>query len=220
MTKVLVSSGSLEGIADAIRAKNGSGSTYKPGQMAAAIAALPTTLVSKTITSNGSYNPASDSADGYSAVTVNVPNSYAAADEGKVVSSGALVAQTARASEITANGTYDTTLNDEVTVNVPAGGTPGEVIFSEYKGQSSGSTQTIATTHTVSKAGTYYLSAGGWLDTVSIKVNNSQIYKQTFADYSQFSYAVLQLNVGDVIDLNVYGSGRLAIHGLIIFLHS
>ena len=40
-----------------------------------------------------------------------------AADNGKVVVSGALVAQTARA--ITANGTYDTTTNDSVTVNVP-----------------------------------------------------------------------------------------------------
>lgn len=31
------------------------------------------TLVTKTITQNGTYNPASDNADGYSAVTVNVP---------------------------------------------------------------------------------------------------------------------------------------------------
>ena len=43
---------------------------------------------------------------------------FNAADEGKVVSNGALVAQTARESEITANGTYDTTGNNEVTVNV------------------------------------------------------------------------------------------------------
>ena len=80
------------------------------------------TLVSKSIVANGSYNPASDNADGYSGVTVNVPNSYAAADEGKVVSGGALVAQTARASQITQNGTYDTTENNSVTVNVSGGG--------------------------------------------------------------------------------------------------
>ena len=42
-----------------------------------------------------------------------------AADEGKVVSGGVLVAQTAHA-QITANGTYDTTLNNSVEVAVPA----------------------------------------------------------------------------------------------------
>lgn len=55
-------------------------------------------------------------------ISVNVPNSYSASDEGKVVSNGALVAQTSR--QITSNGTVDTTLNDEVVVNVPTGITP------------------------------------------------------------------------------------------------
>ena len=34
------------------------------------------TIVSKTITANGTYNASSDSADGYDPVTVNVVNSY------------------------------------------------------------------------------------------------------------------------------------------------
>lgn len=50
-------------------------------------------------------------------ITTNVSNSYAAGDEGKVVSNGALVAQTSVTK--TANGTYDTTTNNSVTVNVP-----------------------------------------------------------------------------------------------------
>ena len=54
----------------------------------------------------------------YASASVNVPNSYASGDEGKVVSSGALVAQTARASQITQNGTYDTTLNNQVVVSI------------------------------------------------------------------------------------------------------
>jgi hypothetical protein len=53
-------------------------------------------------------------------VVVDVPNSYVAADEGKVVSGGALVGQTSR--NVIYNGTYDTTENNEVVVNVSGGG--------------------------------------------------------------------------------------------------
>lgn len=77
-------------------------------------------LVSKSITSNGIYDPADDNADGYSSVTVDVSNSYTAADEGKVVSNGALVAQTS--DTITQNGTIDTTLISSLIVNVPSAG--------------------------------------------------------------------------------------------------
>ena len=89
------------------------------------------TLVSKTITANGTYNPADDNADGYSSVTANVPNTYDLADEGKVVSSGALVAQSSR--NIDANGLYDTTLNNSVSVDVPntyTAGDEGKVVSS------------------------------------------------------------------------------------------
>ena len=124
MTKVLVTERNLQDIASAIRSKNGSNDSYRPGDMAAAILAIPTgsvpTLVSKTITQNGSYDAEDDNSDGYSDVTVNVSNSYSAEDEGKVVSSGALVAQTGLS--VTENGTYDTTENDEVVVNVSGGG--------------------------------------------------------------------------------------------------
>lgn len=72
----------------------------------------------KTITENSVYDPQQEGADGYSMVTVEVPNTYVAADEGKVVSGGALVAQTARSESLTENGTYDTTENNSVTVNV------------------------------------------------------------------------------------------------------
>lgn len=81
-------------------------------------------LINKSINANGTYNASSDNADGYKKVTVSVSNSYAASDEGKVVSNGALVAQTAHA-EVNANGTIDTTLNNSVVVNVPTGGGGG-----------------------------------------------------------------------------------------------
>ena len=74
---------------------------------------------SKSISVNGIYTAPDGKA--YSPVTVAVENSYTAGDEGKVVSSGALVSQTAHATVI-ANGTIDTTLNNSVVVDVPTGG--------------------------------------------------------------------------------------------------
>lgn len=73
----------------------------------------------KSITANGT----GIDVVGYAAVDVAVPNSYAAADEGKVVSNGALVAQTS--DTVTQNGTVDTTLINSLTVNVSGGGGSG-----------------------------------------------------------------------------------------------
>ena len=53
----------------------------------------------------------------YATAEVAVPNSYTQADEGKVVSDGALVSQTSK--NINSNGTHDTTTNNQVIVNVP-----------------------------------------------------------------------------------------------------
>lgn len=69
----------------------------------------------KSITENGT-----EDVTNYASVNVNVPNSYSASDEGKVVDGGALVSQSS--ATYTTNDTYDTTLIDEVTVNVSGGG--------------------------------------------------------------------------------------------------
>ena len=76
MSKVLVNESSLTGIANAIRGKNGSTTTYKPSEMAAAITAISgaaePVIEALSITANGTYT-APDGVDGYSPVTVNVP---------------------------------------------------------------------------------------------------------------------------------------------------
>lgn len=86
-------------------------------------------LTDKNIDTNGTYNATDDGADGYKKVVVDVPNTYVAGDEGKVVSNGALVDQTSV--NITSNGVVDTTLNNSITVNVPntyVAGDEGKVV--------------------------------------------------------------------------------------------
>lgn len=71
------------------------------------------------VTQNGTTTAPTGKA--YSPVVVNVPNTYAAGDEGKVVHNGGLVAQSSGST--TQNGTVDTTLINSLTVNVSGGGT-------------------------------------------------------------------------------------------------
>lgn len=110
-----------EDIADAITEKGGAAS-YSDGleAMASKILSIPTPqpiLTTKTIIQNGTYIAEDDNADGYSSIIANVPNTYSSSDNGKVVQNGVLVSQTSITK--TENGTYDTTTNNSVTVNVP-----------------------------------------------------------------------------------------------------
>ena len=73
MGNVLVRESSLQAIADAIREKNGSVNTYTPAEMAEAVAAIAPVLLEKVFTENGIYSAASEGANGYSEVTVDVP---------------------------------------------------------------------------------------------------------------------------------------------------
>ena len=119
---------------------------------ATAIGTIPTggDLGTKNITQNGTYNASSDNLDGYSSVEVAVPNTYAAGDEGKVVSNGALVSQTS--SSTTTNGTVDTTLINSLDVEVEntyAAGDEGKVVSNgELVSQTSSSTSSNGTVDT------------------------------------------------------------------------
>ena len=124
MATVLTDNAHYSAIASAIRGKNGLSFTYRPSEMAAAIAAIPTgggsSLGPKSVYANGTYYAVTDGLDGYSSVDVAVPNTFSAADEGKVVVSGALAVQTQLS--VSVNGTYDTTTHDEVVVSVEGAG--------------------------------------------------------------------------------------------------
>lgn len=66
-------------IANAYTAVSGKGGTLPTARnssnLSAAIQSIPSggTLITKTITQNGTYNASSDNADGYSQVTVAIP---------------------------------------------------------------------------------------------------------------------------------------------------
>ena len=81
------------------------------------------TAIGAAITAKGGTVAAGDGLEDFATDIATITNQYSAADEGKVVSNGALVAQTAYPSEITANNTYDTTNYNSITVNVPSGAT-------------------------------------------------------------------------------------------------
>lgn len=105
MTNLLVKKESLEDIADAIRAKNGSTTEYKPSEMAGAISAIPsggiTPTGTKSITTNGDHDVTN-----FATAHVDVPTG--------ITPSGS---QT-----FTANGTYDVTSLAEAVVNVASSG--------------------------------------------------------------------------------------------------
>ena len=145
MSKFLTDSTIYPAIAAAIRAKGGATGLLKPSEMPAAIRNISgggssAVLEPLIVTANGNYTPGVG-VDGFDSVSVDVPNSYAEADEGKVVQSGALVAQTSL--NVTANGTYDTTTNNSVVVDVEGGGGDDPFLLTDYI-QSSG-TQYIDT---------------------------------------------------------------------------
>ena len=110
----------LTSVANAIRTKGGTSAQLAfPSGFVSAVQNIPTGGITPTGTKQISANGQGIDVYSYQYADVAVPNSYSAGDEGKVVSNGALVAQTS--DTVTANNTYDTTLINSLTVNVSGG---------------------------------------------------------------------------------------------------
>lgn len=87
--------------------------SYATASITTAVPASAVDSGTKSISTNGTHDVI-----GYASANVAVPNSYSASDEGKVVSSGALVSQTAHAdvTPTTSDQTIDTTTNNSIKV--------------------------------------------------------------------------------------------------------
>lgn len=87
---------------------------YKP----VVVNPIPPEYVVPTGTKNITQNGQGIDVAAFASANVNVPNSYSASDEGKVVDSGALIAQTAHAdvTPTTSDQTIDTTTNNSIKV--------------------------------------------------------------------------------------------------------
>ena len=152
------------------------------------IATIPSHLGTKSITADGTYIATDDNLDGYSSVTVDVPNTYTVEDDGKVVNNGALVAQTAMSGEITVNDTYDTTLYNSITVNVteptPAP-KPGLVRFMDYDG-------TILHTYTANE----FLALSAMPENPTHEGLTSQGWNWSFEDAVEYVTTNRNLDIG------------------------
>ena len=151
MSQVLVSESNLTGIANAIRAKNGSSDTYTPAEMATAIGNIPTgsaTLITKSVTANGTYAASSDNADGYSSVSVNVPGASTLVAPFKVATGTITIATATASPTLTVDPTQvnlatDTVLHFYIIMD--------ETEWSTYEGDSTYDNRVAGVHHTYAK---------------------------------------------------------------------
>lgn len=152
----------------------------------------------KSITSNGITDVTN-----YANADVNVPNSYSASDEGKVVDNGALVSQTSR--NINSNGTVDTTTNNEVVVAVPNTYTQSD----EGKVVSSGAL--VAQTSTTKNANGIYDTTLNNSVTVAVPQPTGNINITDMNQTNVAAYATAQVVDADLVagnikkDVNILG---------------
>ena len=182
----IVSRSDMTAVADKIRTKGGTSASlsFPQGYMSAieAISGGGGVIQPLSVSSNGTYS-APSGVDGYSPVDVNVPNTYSAADNGKVVVSGVLTEQTTM--NILSNGDYDTTTKKLVYVEVPLPSGTKSLAFSNngiyleninnYSNVSitvSVSTENLGSKY-ISENGIFHASADGYFGYSQVNVNVS-----------------------------------------------
>lgn len=103
------------------------------------------TSVANAIRTRGGTSAQLAFPNGFVSAVGAIGNQYSASDEGKVVSSGALVSQTS--DTVTTNDTYDTTLINSLTVNVSGGGSTDYPYMLGTYGGASGVTTEVYKNH-------------------------------------------------------------------------
>lgn len=163
----IIDTSTLTAIANAIRSKLGVQTTYKPSEMATAIGQISSGGITPTGTKEITANGTNIDVASYAYADVAVPNSYSQSDEGKVVSNGALVAQSS--DSVTQNGTVDTTLINSLTVNVSGGGSSGLVYETgTYTAASDGNpTINFTNAHTSAPALMIFMDTGAYVNQIS-----------------------------------------------------
>lgn len=146
----------------------------------------------------------------YEQANVNVPNSYDAGDEGKVVQDGALVSQSSQ--NINSNGTYNTTTSNQAIVAVPntyTAGDEGKVVNNGVLQAQGSDTVTDNDTYdtTLINSLTVNVSGGGGVGTIVTVATAKSLAKESinelFSGYAPLSnswYLVGMLTNKDVAD--------------------
>ena len=164
MSQVLITKSKLDSLANTIASKAAVAAPLTIAQMETAVRNIPTggsaTLITKSITANGTYSAQDDSADGYSSVTVNVPTSTPSL-QSKTVS------PTESQQTVSADSGYDGL--SSVTVNAMPTGTAGTPTVT--KGTVSNYTVTV----TPSVTNTTGYIAGGTKTGTSVTVSASEL---------------------------------------------
>ena len=157
-------------------------------------------------------------------ITANVPNSYTQSDEGKVVSNGALVAQTAHAdvTPTTSDQTIDTTTNNSIKVkgdaDLVAGNIKKDVEIFGVTGSYEGGGGTAGATGTFTPASdttSYIVDTGidftqfAFAATIDIGGSGKRSVRTGFCDFAVTNYVLCYFttnNSGTGIASDSYGS--------------